>query len=347
MDYYQKGLDLAIKMGNKQAIASAFHNIGSIYKSKGNYQKAMEFCRKGYNISIKINALKQLRDNCKCLSMAYEGIGSKGTAFGFYKEYIGYRDSIRNSSRDRELAKKEFQYEYEIKATADSIKNAQIKKVQNAILMAQKSKLKEEETLRHSLYAGLGIVALFLLILFKRFQLEKKQKKIIEKKNKSITDSIRYAQRIQNAVLPDDEKVDELLPESFVFYRPKDVVSGDFYWIAEKDNKVFFAACDCTGHGVPGAFMSMIGASLLNEAVNEKRIYKPGLILDEVRRGIINSLQQSGDKRKQDDGMDASLCCLDKNTLSLEYAGAYNHLWRVKDGSIEIVKGNMQPHWLP
>lgn len=169
----------------------------------------------------------------------------------------------------------------------------------------------------------------------------KKAYEEIEEKNKSIIDSINYAKLIQQAILPSHKEVDQFLPESFVLYKPKDVVSGDFYWVAKKNNKIHIAAIDCTGHGVPGAFMSMIGNTLLNEIVNEKGITKPSEILVQLREGIIKLLKQTGTHGENQDGMDISLCVLDG--LKLEYAGANNPLWIFRKNEISVTKADKQP----
>lgn len=164
---------------------------------------------------------------------------------------------------------------------------------------------------------------------------------LIEQKAKDITDSIAYAQRIQQAMLPTDEFIQKKLPNSFVLLKPKDVVSGDFYWVADQNGKVYFAACDCTGHGVPGAFMSMIGASLLNEVVNDKGISQPSQIFYEVRKGFINALKQH-QNTDQKDGMDAVMCSWDKNG-KLEVAAAYSPLYLIRKGELIEIKPDLQP----
>lgn len=158
------------------------------------------------------------------------------------------------------------------------------------------------------------------------------QTKIIEEKSKEINESIQYAKRIQEVVMPKADLIKELLPNSFVFYLPKDVVSGDFYWVAEKNNRVFFTPADATGHGVPGALMSMIGNSLLNEAVLNKEIIAPNEILYDVRSGIINTLKQDDGEMLISDGFDAAICAWDREKNVLEYAGANNPLLLVRDG---------------
>ena len=164
----------------------------------------------------------------------------------------------------------------------------------------------------------------------------KKAYEEIEEKNKSITDSINYAKLIQQAILPGDKDVNALLPNSFVLYKPKDVVSGDFYWIAKKNEKIIVAAVDCTGHGVPGAFMSMIGNTLLNEIVNEKGITTPNEILFQLREGVIKLLKQTGIEGERQDGMDISLVC--KVHTTIQYAGANNPLWIFKSQINEEIK---------
>lgn len=167
-----------------------------------------------------------------------------------------------------------------------------------------------------------------------------KQKEIIEEKNKNITDSIIYAKRIQDATLPDIGLVRSYLQKSFVLFRPKDIVSGDFYWIEKVGNKILFAVCDCTGHGVPGAFLSLIGHNALNQIVKELKITVPGKILDELNRKVHRTLQNSLEKNSIKDGMDMAFCALDLDTNVVEFAGAYNPLYIIRDKQIEVVPGD-------
>ncbi len=158
-----------------------------------------------------------------------------------------------------------------------------------------------------------------------------------------ITESIDYASRIQLAMLPHNETLATLFPEHFVLYLPKDIVSGDFYWSAEIGLKIVFAVADCTGHGVPGALMSMLGISFLNEIVMEKGHTNPGEILDILRREVIRALRQTGSEDEQHDGMDMSLCSYDIETGILDYAGALNPLYRIRDGTIKDYKADQMP----
>ncbi len=194
-------------------------------------------------------------------------------------------------------------------------------------------------------------------IIFSNLQLEKQkdeitnQKNEIENKNKDITSSINYASRIQMALLPPIDIMQDLLSESFVFYKPRDIVSGDFYWLRQKGKYIVIAAADCTGHGVPGAFMSMLGVSYLNEIVSRIRLSKASAILDELRDKVKTSLHQKGRENDTQDGMDIALCVINTETLVMDYAGAHTPLYIIRNSSDEdpfnvIATDNVQnPHY--
>ena len=152
----------------------------------------------------------------------------------------------------------------------------------------------------------------------------------LKHKEQEITDSIKYALRIQLSIIPTNNHVKSLLPKSMVYYRPKDIVSGDFYWVDEINGSVLFAAVDCTGHGVPGAMMSVIGLKLLNQAVQDKKLNVPADILQYIDAGVNDTLRQSYDPNAVKDGMDLALCSLDYKTLTLQYAGVFNSLWLLR-----------------
>lgn len=177
-----------------------------------------------------------------------------------------------------------------------------------------------------------------------------RQKEEISKQNekleilyKHVTDSIRYAKRLQDAILPPANHIEKILPNSFVLFKPKDIVSGDFYWMSEKAGKTIFAAVDCTGHGVPGAFMSIVGHNLLKHVLNNTNIVEPAIILDELNKGVSETLHQGLDETSTKDGMDISICTIDYKTLELQYAGAFNPLYLVRDGALQQIKANKFP----
>lgn len=166
------------------------------------------------------------------------------------------------------------------------------------------------------------------------------QADIIYEKNREITDSINYARRIQDSLLIPEDKIKEYLPNAFIFYQPKDIVSGDFYWFSKVKDELVLAAIDCTGHGVPGAFMSMIGHTLLNEIVNEKQITKPDDILKLLHLGVMAALQQTGNDSASDDGMDMSLCTINPRQKRFRFAGAKNHLYVLQKDNLKVLKAN-------
>ncbi len=174
-------------------------------------------------------------------------------------------------------------------------------------------------------YDGRPSILIYARDIRERLKMEKEiseKNRIIEEKNKDITDSINYAKRIQQIIK-------KALPDSFILFKPKDIVSGDFYWFSQHNHTTFLAAADCTGHGVPGAFMSMIANSFLNEVVNEKDVLKPDLILNELRDKIVRSLRQKGEVMENRDGLDIALCSIHENNLF--FAGANNPVWVVRN----------------
>jgi len=205
-----------------------------------------------------------------------------------------------------------------------------------------------------------GSVAVFsVLLLLARYRLTKKeiiarlrlaesneilnaQKVIIEENHQNITDSIRYAEKIQHSILPRTENIRQHLPESFVLFKPKDIVSGDFYWYARIGEKSVIAAIDCTGHGVPGALMSMLGNSLLTRIVIDLGITEPAKILNELRIGVINSLKKNGSD-SANGGMDMALCTIDHANKKLEFAGAFNPLWFIRGGELQSIRADRMP----
>ncbi len=162
----------------------------------------------------------------------------------------------------------------------------------------------------------------------------------LAEKNKDITDSIRYAKRIQEAILPPENVIKNHFPNSFIFSKPKDIVSGDFYWLNKKGDEIMFAAVDCTGHGVPGAFMSIVGSNILNQAVNESKVVTPAKFLDKLNKGVSETLNQTSEDTRLRDGMDIALCTINFKTMELQYAGAYNPLFIIRGKELIEIKAD-------
>lgn len=167
----------------------------------------------------------------------------------------------------------------------------------------------------------------------------------LNEKNEDLLSSIHYAKLIQNAILPSEEQFKKLFPGSFVFHRPRDIVSGDFYWLQEYDGKILVAAVDCTGHGVPGAFMSIIGNNALNAAVREEELTTPSLVLDSLNRGVSSTLTLQTDINEVGikDGMDIALVTIDYKNMTIQYAGAYNPIYIIRNGQLMETKGDKFP----
>ncbi|MBN1181481.1 MAG: SpoIIE family protein phosphatase [Bacteroidales bacterium] len=237
-------------------------------------------------------------------------------------------------------------------------------------ILGQKSEVQEftftveppfwKELWFYGLCAGILIVLVVFIIVFRERKL-KRDKRILEEKvrertaevvrqkneiaaqKKEIEDSIIYAKRIQNAILPKEEKINKMLPEYFILFKPRDIVSGDFYWISTKGDKIVIVAADCTGHGVPGAFMSMLGVSFLNEIVNKSDVKKASDVLNKLRESVISTLSQEGVSNEAKDGMDMSLGILDLAKHELQFAGAYNPLYLIRNGELIVTDADNMP----
>ena len=201
------------------------------------------------------------------------------------------------------------------------------------------------------------VFVIFAIFVYNRLKESQRQKRIIEDqkkeveeahvqvetKNKQIIDSIQYAKRIQQALLKSEEYETKHLPEHFILFLPKDIVSGDFYWAMEKDDHFYFAAADCTGHGVPGAFLTMLGTSFLNEINAGDDLHTPAILLDNLREKIIRELSQTGDEEATKDGMDISMMRLNLKTLEVHWTGAHNPLYHFREGELNVIKPDKQP----
>lgn len=234
-------------------------------------------------------------------------------------------------------------------ADADLAKQEELDQKQQLI---NEKEIANQATQKRTILWSVGVIGLLILIfgrmLLRRYRIIKSQKEEIiiqklsvEEKNREILDSINYAKRIQSAILPSDSKIKTHLQKSFIIYLPKDIVAGDFYWMEAVDDITLFAVADCTGHGVPGAMVSVVCHNALNRAVKEFGLRDPGVILDKTKEIVVSEFEKS--QENVQDGMDIALCALKGNTL--QYAGAHNPLWVIKNGEKEIleIKANKQP----
>ncbi|CAG0971390.1 MAG: tetratricopeptide repeat protein [Bacteroidetes bacterium] len=360
--YFDRALKLKQELNDPVGIMRAENNLGFVNVLTGNHKKGIELCQKSLEESKELGHLEGIQYNCECLYVAYDKMKDNKNAYFYFKEYIVYRDSVVNTQKLQDITRQEMLLDFTRQMYVDSMRRTEQQKVKE--LELQKEELKKEEELkRQKLYTYSGIAGFLLMIvlavvLYRGYNTKKKanemitkqktevesQKEIVQEKNKEILDSIRYAQRIQEALLPDDNFIKDCLPDSFIFYKPRDIVSGDFYWINKTANKIQFAVVDCTGHGVPGAFMSIIGYNGLNRCIGEYGLTKPNEILDALGNIIRNALSQHKQNNTNVyDGMDIALCSLDTKTLILEYAGANCPLYFIQNQNLITCKADIQP----
>jgi serine phosphatase RsbU (regulator of sigma subunit) len=347
--YITKASDLYEKIGNVFGQSLALNNIGDFYHTLGKEEKALEYYKKGLEKGKLINANTHILQSYRGIAGAYKKLGDYKQALQIQELFQQTNDSIYNVEGSRQIE--------EMHARFDSEKKEQQIEVLNKDKQIQESNLKKQTILIWSVIAGLLLVIIFSVFMFNRWKITKRQKYIIEQqkkivdlayfkieeKNKEITDSINYASRIQQAMLTSEEYITlHLKADFFILYQPKDIVSGDFYWAAQHNNSFYIAACDCTGHGVPGAFMSLLNISFLNENLIERNITEPDQILNEQRKKIIAALNPKGNENSKD-GMDCVLCKYDFNTLTLTYAGANNPLWIIRNNQLIEFKPNKMP----
>ena len=348
LEYYHQSLTLSQDIGDIWGTTNTLGNIANIYFEQGNYQAALKHYKEALVLSKQINTLDLINYQYESLYNTYKSLGNHSKAIEMNELYLTTKDSLDKMNAKEEIYQFEIDKEYELKQQADSIKHDHDIEIQQEKTRAKEEELNNQKKVQNILFAGLGVISLLLLFAVNRFLVTRRQKTIIEQQKelveeqkKDITDSIAYAENIQRALLPDAKQL-SLIPDGFVLFQPKDIVSGDFYWMHHHNDVVYLAACDCTGHGVPGAFMSMIGSSQLDEAVVEKGLTQPNEIFYEVRKGFIDALKQTGEQGQQKDGMDAVLIKWDKKK-KLEFAAAYNPLFLIRNGELLETKPDKQP----
>jgi serine phosphatase RsbU (regulator of sigma subunit) len=330
-----KAIDLA-KLANHQSdLIFLYHYLGRTYGSMKQHKKAEEAFSQSLKLAFEFKDVDYQSENYYCMAESNYELGNYKEAYDFFEKYKTTEDTLSSKELTAELNT--------IKAKYDTEKKQ--KEIELLKVNANKDKIT-----KISLAAGAVMLLILAFLLFNRYRLKSKtnslleyQNGIISEKNKDISDSINYAKKIQDAILPSITDIKKVFPECFVLSIPKDVVSGDFYWFTQNDHFKIFVVADCTGHGVPGAFMSMIGNTLLNSIVIERKIFRPDIILNELRKEIISVLKQGEDSQNKD-GMDISLICLNTQTNKLEIACANNPIWILKnDGSLLEIKPDKQP----
>ena len=352
--YFNSAIIIKRQIEDKEGIADCLNYMAKIYLEQDKYKLALEKADESMKISKGFGYRPRIRNAALTLKDIYGALNKTKEALNMYDLYISMRDSISNNETEKLLTKQQFKHEYEIKAAADSVKVFEEKKVAG-------SKLEQEETKNYALFGGLGLVMLFSVFMYNRYRITQKQKRIIElqktqveekrqllevknqeinHKNIQITDSINYARNIQQSVLPSEEQLKHLFKEYFALYLPKDIVSGDFYWSHQDSHKIWFALVDCTGHGVPGAFMSIMANSMLDKIIKEDKIEQPNEILNNLSFALAKKHKQ---QEGTPDGMEIALCLIDKSTQIIQLSVAGSNLYYIHKEELTEIKGDHMP----
>jgi serine phosphatase RsbU (regulator of sigma subunit) len=335
--YYKKSVAMHEEVNAIANLSSAHSSMSQIYAKMKDFDKAKIHGNLALKFASQSENKKHLLKAHEGLSNVYRMRSNYELAYQYLERAFSLKDTLYNDANAKQIAEMQTKYETEKKETENNLLKAESK--------LNKTEIEKKSFQRNMLIIGL-LVAL-LAVIYIAYSLNQKKKtnallftqneeivaknSIIAEKNKDITDSINYAQRIQDAILPDKELVQNYF-DSFIYYAPKDIVSGDFYWIKKNDNKLYFAVVDCTGHGVPGAFMSIIGYNSLNRIIDDFKLTNTGEILDGLNKLVIEALGKTEEKEFNiRDGMDMSFCSIDLNTNVLECSGANNSLYLVKN----------------
>jgi tetratricopeptide (TPR) repeat protein len=354
-EYYKKALQLSEETENFSQQSDMLFSISELYLKMNKLNEAYTMATKSLEIAQELGLVQNIKNAAKVLSELNALRGNHSAALKMLSLYIAMKDSVSNDENIKQFAAVEY------KAKEDKMKAEQIAKEQTfkAEQARKEEELKRQKTIRYAFTIGFGLVLILAIVIYRGLRLNKKQNKIIlsqkkevehqkelvEEKNKEITDSITYAKRLQEAILPPVKMVKEFFPESFVLYKPKDIIAGDFYWMENIEDTIFFAAADSTGHGVPGAMVSVVCSNALNRAVKEFGLKEPGKILDKTRELVIETFEKSeGDVK---DGMDISLISIKRNPNSehstISWSGANNPLWYISEGKLNEIKATKQP----
>ena len=371
LKYFNQSLEICRNLKSKKDITSSLVNISQTYQLLENYEESNKAALEGVSFAKEINNLKFQRTFYGILANNFQNMGNSEKSIKYFDlfasidKYLKNQEikNIKTESEDQvnKVQAEKQQTEKELIKQTDKLKQtesslAQVEELTREQQMQlelkelkireQDAQLRFERLVRSFLIGGFLVFLIFFIILFmlyrkiknQKFQIEK-QRDTVNLQNQKINASIQYAQNIQRAILPVKNQLANLF-ESFIIYKPKDVVSGDFYWFTKIDNTAFLAAVDCTGHGVPGAFMSMIGNSLLNEIVLEKKEREPAKILSLLNEKVVEALRQK--ETDNSDGMDMCFISIELDVNKITFSGAKRPLfiYKAKTKQLDEIKGN-------
>jgi len=358
LEYFLKALKIREETGDKKGMSNALNNIGEVYSKQKQYEKALEYMNKGLKLSMEIGANEGIRNAYIALSKLYEKKNQPQEALMYFKLYSEIKDTLLNESNNKQIIQMQALYESE-KKDNEIVLLSKDKAMKETEILKQKLQSETQKSQRNIFIVGFILVLLFSFLLINRFRIIRKQKAIIEvqkgivdEKNKDITDSINYAKRIQRSFLPKDEKFSQSFTDYFILNLPKDVVSGDFYWLENvhttptqgTSNKISaLAVVDCTGHGVPGALVSIVGNTLLNQTIKNTDVNTPADALNFLNKELPKNLKKQSNDDIMRDGMDMVVCAFDINSGKLHFSGANNPIYIISNSQLSVKHGDKQP----
>jgi serine phosphatase RsbU (regulator of sigma subunit) len=352
--YLKKALALAERNKMKMAMPILYYNIAGVAFSKKHMKEAISNLRASISTGIQINDGRNLIYCYKLKARVDSALGLKDSVIADNYHYITINDSLNNATLFNKMAEMQARYDVDKKDIEIKLLNKD-KDILNRDRALLDEKIRRQRIVTILVVVGLLIFCILSVFLFRNVIARKKanalleiqnaeiedKRKLLAEKNEKINDSITYAKRIQEAILPATLFDPEEVKEYFVFFKPKDIVSGDFYWRFRTGDEVFFALIDCTGHGVPGAMMSILGYDLLEYAVKEKGLREPAEILNVINARIIETLYKSNPTGAKD-GMDLTLARLNLKTQELVYSGAKNDLLLISAGECIVLRVDKQ-----
>ncbi len=333
----KKAISIADSSAQPLNISQADWSMGFVLKAQGKWKEAITFYEKGF-ASVKDAGLidAAIGIDYRELSDCYEKAGNYVKALSAYQKSAMISDSVGRKYNIRKATELTMNYEFDKKVQVQKAEQ----KAKDAITRAQKL----------ALIIGLILSLIIIVGAFVGYRNKKRANALLYRQNQEIetqknylTSSINYAQRIQSAVFPSDEILSDNFPEHFILFKPLDIVSGDFYWCKQNNNELFVAVADCTGHGVPGAFMSILGITFLNEIVNKANLCSTSEILDRLRKNVIRTLHQSKNNNHPRDGMEVALCRFDLKNKKLQFAGAFRPIFLIRENSLHHNSGDNMP----
>jgi len=339
--YFLKCMPIFRKNNDEYGLGIILSNLGGVEFQRKHYQLAQQYYEEALKLNFKRKAWDNIQSSALSLSSVLESQNKSVDALKYYKIHMQYKDSVINIERHRSIAEAETKYESEKKEQQLKLKNLELEKSQ--IKVAQRNNL------IYVFGSAILIFAIMLFFVYKQFTEKKKanvlltnkneeiekQKSIIEEKNKDITDSINYSKHIQQAIIPSVQKVRRFLPNSFVIFKPKDIVSGDFYLVEEIVGLIYLAVVDCTGHGVPGAMLSVFANSTIKNTIASNNFRdNPAAILSDLCFQFKSNLQAHNQAITINDGVDMSICIIDKKENKIYFAGAKNGLLQLRNNEL-------------